>query len=125
MKVRGWLAPSLVTVSAELRTVAPESASWHDRFTVTSVLFQPLMFAAGVCEELAVGAVRSILTVTLCDAAPPWLDAVHVRVVPAALVSELNVLLPQPEDVTVDSGSLTVKLTVTGPLFQPLAFGSG
>jgi hypothetical protein len=58
------------------------------------------------------------LIVTDWDEVPPALVAWHVRVVP--VVSVLMVVELQPlVDETVDSGSLTVQLTVTSLMYQP------
>jgi hypothetical protein len=99
---------------------APDIASPQFQLTVTLVLFQPLAFAAGVLfVNVIVGAVASRLIVTDCELVPPALVAEHVNVWP--LVSAETVALEQPElDVTVDSGSLTVQLTVTLLVYQPL-----
>jgi hypothetical protein len=58
------------------------------------------------------------LIVTDWEEVPPALVAWHVRVVP--VVSALMVVELQPlVDETVDSGSLTVQLTVTSLMYQP------
>jgi hypothetical protein len=87
--------------------------------TVTSVLFQPLVFGPGVALALTIGAVASRLIVTDCELVPPALVAVQVRVVPAVSVLIVVVLQPLVE-VIADSGSVTVQLTVTLLTYQPL-----
>ena len=42
----------------------PLVASRHSKLTVTSVLFQPLMFGAGSLAEVRVGGVLSMFSVT-------------------------------------------------------------
>ena len=62
---------------------------------MTSVLFHPCAFAAGVrFENVMTGAVASRLIVTDCEEVPPELVAVHVNVVPA--VSVVTLLVPHP-----------------------------
>ena len=77
--------------------------------------------------NVSVGTVRSILTVTEAEFdRPAPLVAVQVSVVPAGGVSVLRIVVAQPTDETTpDSGSETDQLTVTGPLFQPLALALG
>ena len=88
-------APSAVKVWLTVGLTAPDVASEQFQLTVTSVLFQPLAFAAGVREtKLIVGLVASRLTVTLCIEVPPVLVAVQVKVMP--LVSVETVCASQP-----------------------------
>src|SRR5574338_1515660 len=64
-----------------------------------------------------VGAVWSILMVTLAEAVPPWLVAWQVSVTPG--VSFFKVIGSHPwVSVTGDSGSVTSQLTLTGPTYQ-------
>ena len=87
--------------------------------TVTSVLFQPCVFAAGDRDPLIVGAVASRLMVTEAESVPPPLVAVQVSVVPG--VSLETVVGSQPdEDVIGDSPSTTDHDTVTSLVYQPL-----
>jgi hypothetical protein len=67
------------------------------------------------------GAPRSILTVTeRCLLSPAPFVAAHVTVVPA--VSAVSVVAPQPLDVAIsETGSETVQVTETSPVYQPLA----
>jgi hypothetical protein len=71
--------------------------------------------------------VRSIFTVTEAEFDKPApLVALQVSVVPAAGVSVLRVVVVQPVDEAIpDSGSETDQVTVTDPLFQPLALALG
>jgi hypothetical protein len=77
--------------------------------------------------KVSVGAVRSIFTVTETEFDKPApLVALQVSVVPAAGVSVLRVVVVQPVDEAIpDSGSETDQVTVTDPLFQPLALALG
>jgi hypothetical protein len=112
-------APSLLRTTADVQVPIPDSASLPLKVTVTSVLFQPSVFAAGDGEADAVGAVASRLIVTDCDAVPPALVALQVSVVPA--VSAVIVMGPQPLVlVTVLSGSVTVQDKSTSLTYQPL-----
>jgi hypothetical protein len=118
--VADWFEPSVETVWLVVPLAAPESASEQLQLTVTSVLFQPLPFAAGVrLVKAIVGAVASRLMVTDWLFVPPELVAEHVNVVP--LVSLETVVGVQPDDeVMLESGSVTVQLTVTLLVYQPL-----
>src|SRR3954468_9399001 len=69
-----WLAPSPSTLSAVLEAT-PESASLPANETVTSLLYQPLMFAARSAAAVAGGGVLSSLTVTESVALLPALSA--------------------------------------------------
>jgi hypothetical protein len=86
----------------------------------------PVAFTVSV-GSFKVGAVRSIFTVTDAEFDKPApLMAEHVSVVPAAGVSVLRVVVVQPLDEAIpDSGSETDQVTVTDPLFQPLALALG
>ena len=64
-----WPAPSLERRTSGSQKSIPESPSEPEKCTVTSVLFQPLAFAAGVAFALAVGAVLSIWKAALVTAA--------------------------------------------------------
>lgn len=65
------------------------------------------------------GAVAARSIVTDCELVPPALVALQVSVMP--LVSALIVVDPQPElDEMSDSLSVTVQLTVTSLVYQPL-----
>src|SRR3954451_12866643 len=72
--VTDWFAPSVerTFVPPPVQLLMPESASAHVRLTVTSPLFQPFAFAAGLRVPSIVGAVLSSLTVTEPD---PWLPS--------------------------------------------------
>ncbi len=115
-----WPVPELVNVIGVLQKSIPERLSVPVHDTVTLVLFQPLALGTGITWGVATGGVWSILMVTeteLCNPAP--LVAEQVKVTPG--VSAVSVVLPQPvEDVTPDSGSVTVQLTVTLLRYHPL-----
>jgi hypothetical protein len=67
----------------------------------------------------AFGAVASRLIVTETELVPPPLVAEHVKVVPA--VSDVTVAGSHPVVLeTVDSGSVTVHVTLTSLTYQPL-----
>src|SRR6266852_1573700 len=101
----------------------PDRLSVALRLTVTSLVYQPLLPAVPLATEVVVtGGVRSMLMPeTVALAVLPALSvAVPVAVWPA----------PSPERVTgpvtlatPDCPPMAVKLTVTGALYQPLAFG--
>jgi hypothetical protein len=82
-------------------------------------LYHPFASAArdGVAEVL--GDVLSTLKVFEIVVVPPSLDAEHVRSVPAVSVVNVVALQPVVERMT-DSGSVTVQLTVTLVVYQPL-----
>ena len=88
--------------------------------TVTSLTYQPFVPAVhAVIARLADGPVLSSLIVTEFELVPPALVAVQVRVVP--VVSAVSVVALHPEEeVMADSGSLTVQLTFTLLVYQPL-----
>jgi hypothetical protein len=70
----------------------------------------------------SVGAAVSRMIVTAWVEVPPPLVAVQMYVMPLESVSVLLVVLSQPEDELIaESGSLTVQLTVTSPVYQPLS----
>lgn len=69
--------------------------------------------------SVKVGAVLSSLTVTETELDRPTLFvAEQVNVMPVVSVLKLEVVQPVEEAIP-DSGSLTVQLTVTSPLYQP------
>src|SRR4029079_3542657 len=57
--VTDWFAPLVLNVVGADEVLTPEVASLGANETVTSVLFQPFAFAAGVREPVMVGAVLS------------------------------------------------------------------
>ena len=98
----------------------PEPASLQVKLTVTGPLRQPLALAAGLALPMMVGRVASRWMVTDFSAVPPVLVAEQVKAVPA--VSAVTVLVPHPlVELTVDSGSVTVQLTVTLLVYQPFS----
>src|SRR5207247_1404919 len=105
---------------------APVSA--QVKFTVTSVLFQPLALAAGVRPPVIAGLVLSIFTVPLAIALVLPAVSVHVSLPSVPLVSAVTllpvVLLSTPL-CTVPAAPPLVKLTETSVLFQRLALAAG
>src|SRR5947209_6333435 len=96
-------SPSVVGVGQE---ATPESASLHVKLTVTSVLFQPLAFAAELGEALIVGSVLSMLMpVTAPNAVFPALSVklwLPNRPAPSWVNSTVAVSLPSiPERASV------------------------
>jgi hypothetical protein len=59
------------TVTAEGQTAIPDSASVHAKLTVTSVLFHPAPFGAGVALAVMFGGVLSMFTVAVAVAVLP------------------------------------------------------
>ena len=88
-------------------------------------MFQPFEFGPGDLELDIVGPVLSILTITETEFdRPAPLVALQVIVVPD--VSAFSPVVPHPVEETMpDSGSETVQLAVTSPLFHPLRLGEG
>src|SRR6266511_505446 len=62
--VTDWFAPLAVFVVGPLHDLMPETLSEQVKLTVTSVLFQPFAFAAGLREPVTVGVCLSSLIVT-------------------------------------------------------------
>src|SRR3954447_336033 len=60
-----WSRPSVLTLASGEQLATPDSASLQSYATVTGLLFQPLVFGAGVTMWPTVGLVRSILTVAV------------------------------------------------------------
>src|SRR5947209_4941412 len=67
-------APSVLTVVAAGQVATPDRLSEQVKDTVTLLLFQPAAFAAGLAVALIVGAVLSILTVSVALALFPALS---------------------------------------------------
>src|SRR5205807_2519080 len=103
-----------------------ESASEQEKLTVTSVLFQPLVFASGDGLPLMDGFVLSML-IPVLEIGALTLPALSVQVPgPAvwAVPSALSVTGAVQKSI-VDRASAPVKVTVTSVLFQPCEFASG
>src|SRR5262249_44563931 len=115
-----WFAPSLLSVTGAEQLPMPDNASVPLKLAVTEVLFHPLAFAFGERPAVTAGFVLSTFTVTLEELVTPSpLVAEHVTVAPA--VSLVNVVAPQPFDEAMpDSGSDTLQLMLTSPVYQPL-----
>src|SRR4051794_27702820 len=70
-----WFAPSAssVTGAPMLPDATPDRASVAAKVTITGPLFQPAAFAVGAASAVTIGAVLSMLTVTLAVAVfPAW-----------------------------------------------------
>src|SRR2546427_2477841 len=105
-------------------TPEPSAPSVEPRFTVTFVLFQPRLLAAGVRLAVTIGGVLSILIVTDSEALNPApFVAKQVSVVPPVSVSSVTASQPVDEAIP-DSSSLTDQDTLTAVLCQPFPFGS-
>lgn len=102
----------------------PESASSHEKLTVTGLLFHPLVLADGVLLPVIVGAVLSILIfLTVIEAVFP---ALSVAVPVADWPSPSNGSDTGPEhESTSESESMQEKLTNTSELCHPAAFAAG
>ncbi len=125
LPVTDWAAPSPVRVDGAVVEPTPDRVSEQVKLTVTGPLFQPLTLGTGLADPVTLGRVLSILTVTETELdVPAPLVAVQVIVVPG--VSLVRVVVPHPEEDSIpDSGSETLQVTVTLPLFQPLELGLG
>lgn len=64
-------APSVLKVTAAGQVAIPETESLHVKLTTTLVLFHPATFGLGVMTGVAVGGVRSSLTVVVVLAVCP------------------------------------------------------
>jgi hypothetical protein len=103
----------------------PERLSVPVNVTVTLPLFQLFAFGSGSALAIAAGGVMSILIVTeTVRGRPAAFVAEHVRTVPDVSVVRLVVVHPVEDEIP-DSGSVTLQLTDTAELFQPLTFGEG
>lgn len=84
----------------------------------TAWLYQPSLSGSLLGVKVTVGGVPSRYTVTDCEEVPPALVAEQVSVV--LVVSEAIVVVSQPVEVNDDSGSVTLQLTITSLVYQPL-----
>ena len=125
MPVTDWLAALAVSVVGPEEDLSPDVASLGVKETVTSVLFQPLVFAAGVRLPVMVGAVLSRFTVTEPEPVLPTLSVtvvVLVTAVPSVVTESVageTVFTPEPPVSEPDH------VTVTLDLFHPAALGAG
>ena len=124
-----WLAPSLDRIVGEggLPAANPDSESLQVKLTVTSLLFQPLAFAAGEGDPLMLGSVLSIFTA----------GEVKVAVFPAKSETVTVPVTAAPSEVS--TRGLTAGFVVSTPerlsealnpnetseLFHPFTFGTG
>src|SRR4051794_35779275 len=97
----------------------PERVSVQVKWMVGGVWYQPAAFLVPVTVGAMLGGVSSML----------MSPTVAVALLPAWLTAVPDTLWPAPSDVTAvglgqvaipDTASAQVKMTVTGPLFQPL-----
>src|SRR2546426_208101 len=101
----------------------PAPGSEQSKCTVTGLLFHPFAFGAGVSVALIDGGPKSILIASLvADAVFP---ALSVTVPMTVLMPSAVVTWSDGQVSTPDPGSTHVKWAVTGPLYQPFAFGDG
>ncbi len=122
--VTDWFAAFAERVVGGLDVFTPDRASVGVNETVTSVLFHPLAFAAGVRVPMMPGAVLSSLT---CTEPVPVLPTLSVTVVVRVTIPSLvtvsdegvSVFTPEPPE------SLPVQVTFTFARFQPAALGAG
>jgi hypothetical protein len=118
-------APSVFTTTGAAQVSRPERLSVPVNVIVTLPLFQLFPFGRGSALATTAGGVLSILIVTeALRGRPAAFVAEHVRIVPDVSVVRLVDVHPV-EDVIPDSGSVTLQLTDTSELFQPLRFGEG
>ena len=113
--------PAIVLSAGTLEASTPERSSVAVQWIVTSPLYQPFAFGSVVAEPASSGFVLSMLTCsTVADAALP---AVSVAEPEADWFAPWSVSVTSGAHAfTLESASAQVKWTVTGPLFQPLAF---
>src|SRR5205807_6343388 len=120
-----WPAPSVFTTTGAVHVSMPERLSVPVNMTVTLPLFQLFAFGNGSALATAEGGVMSILIVAkTVRGKPAAFVAEHVRTVPDVSAVRLVVVHPAEDEIP-DSGSVTLQLTDTAELFQPLMFGVG
>jgi len=116
-------APSCVKLTGAAQLATPESASVHEKLTVTLELFHPKLLASGLSVAAIVGGVLSMLTLVLGTAVFPALSvAVPGRpwFAPSVLTNAVA-----GHEATPDKLSAQLNDAVTLVLFQPAAFGNG
>src|SRR6266511_2945803 len=117
-------SPVMVLSAGCVAGSIPDSKSWPVQWIVTLPLYQPYAFGFVVAAPVSVGAVRSMLTsLTVADAVLPALSRAWPVTLRPAPSFERVVGSSQPA--MPDSASEQLKLTRTGPLFQPKAFAAG
>ena len=118
-----WFAPSAVTAIGAGQEAIPDKESEQAKVTVTCPLFQPAALAAGDADAVMVGEDLSIFNVTLAEAELPALSVAVPEMVwfsPSAVT-----VIGAGQEAMPERVSEQVKVTVTGPLFQPLALAAG
>src|SRR6266545_2754296 len=117
-----WSAPSVTALDAGHASI-PDSASEQLKLTVTAAAYQPFALGARSATASIVGSVSSMETVAGSVA---WLPALSTAVPGTgwSLPSVVTVCGPV-QLATPDWVSEQVKVTVTAPLFQPLALAVG
>src|SRR6185503_14269054 len=118
-----WPAPSAVIAAGAGHDAMPDRPSVQVNVTIASRVIHPALFGSGCTEATIVGAVLSILTVTLAEAVLPALSTA-VPVTTCAAPSVVTVF--DGEHVAIpDPVSAHVKFTRTSIRFQPVSFGGG
>jgi hypothetical protein len=117
-----WFAPSVESVVEVEQDWMPESASMQVYVTVTFSLFQPLALAAGAVTATIVGLVLSTLTLAVAVAAFPATSTAVPKT--SWLAPSVETMTDAGQVVTPESPSEQWNVTVTSPLFQPLAFAA-
>ena len=117
------MAPSSPRVCGIGQLAMPLPESLQVNVTVTSLLCQPAIFAAGETLAVMVGAVLSIFSVWVVTPLNPALSSTVPSIVwpaPSAVTFTWFAQVATPEPT-----SKQLKLTVTSVLFQPAVFGLG
>jgi hypothetical protein len=127
LPVTDWLAAEVDNVVGPLQLLMPDGLSLQVKDTVTSVLFQPLAFAAGLRLPVMVGPPLSSFTVT--DPFPTFPNlsvAAEVSVTPNAVVFAFSDWVAGVGPLaTPEPASVALQVMDTLELFQPAAFGAG
>ncbi|WP_157623267.1 hypothetical protein [Terrabacter sp. Root181] len=121
--VTDWSATLPLSVVGAEEDLTPDVASLGVKVTVTSVLFQPLAFAAGVREPAMIGALLSSLTWT--EPVPVLVTLSVTAVVLVTMPSAVTVSVVGVTVLTPEPASVPTHVTETSDLFQPAAFGTG
>ncbi len=120
---KNWSAPSVETGIGAGQDTTPLNASEQLNVIVRFELFHPAALGAGLTFAKMLGGVMSIFTVTEADALFPALSlAVPVTSWPGV---SFDTFTGAGQEATPLLASEHVKVTVTGELFHPAAFGEG
>src|SRR5207249_4895886 len=130
--VTDWFMPSVVIVAPSTELVSTPDCttpvSAQAKVTITSVLFQPNAFAAGLRLPVITGLVLSIFTMTLAKVLMLPALSIHVPLTSVPFVSAVKLLPVVQVSIplcTVPVSPLLLKLTVTPVLFQPAGLAAG